>query len=87
MKRLRYMFRRPPIQLGYIDEQAHQTTPIRNAQFVSFFAETDCLPRRHVDHYDAKLRRQRRLKIGALIAITVLATWFVIESAHALSTF
>jgi len=87
MKRLRYLFRRPRIELGYIDEQAHRTTPIRNAQFVSFFAETDCMPRRHVDHHDVKLRRQKWLKISVLVVVTAMTTWFVIESAHALSTF
>jgi len=87
MRRLRHMFRRPPIQQGYIDENPGKTTPIRNAQFVSFFAETDCLPRRHVDHHDNRLRRQKWGKAMALVTVTALATWFVIESAHALSSF
>lgn len=87
MRSLRHMFRRPPIKLGYIDEQRSQTTPIRNAQFVSFFSETDCMPRRNVDHHDNRLRRQKWTKTFAIVAVTAMATWFVIESAHALSTF
>ncbi len=87
MRRLRHMFRRSPIKLGYIDEHPAQTTPIRNAQFVSFFSETDCRPRRHVDFLDNRLRRQKWTKIGALVTFTAMVTWFMIESAHALSTF
>jgi hypothetical protein len=87
MRRLRRLFRRSPIKLGYIDEHPSETTPIRNAQFVSFFAESDCKPRRHAAHHDTRLRRQKLVKYTAILAITALAAWFVIESAQAISAF
>jgi len=33
------------------------------------------------------LRRQKFFKTAAIIAVTLMCTWFVIESAQALSTF
>ena len=87
MRILRQLFRRPPIKMGYIDETRARRSPTRNAQFVSFFTETDCVAHRHTDHHDLRLRRQKRVRICALITVTALCTWFVVESAQALSTF
>ncbi len=87
MRSLRRIFRRPPIQLGVIDDSRHGTTPIRNPQFVSFFSATDCTARRHVDHHDLRLRRQKWTKFAAAIVVTACVTWIIVESAHALSTF
>lgn len=87
MFRIRHLFRRSPLKLGYIDESSGSTTPVRNAQFVSFFAATDCPRRRHVDAYDLRLRRQKGMKYLAIVGIVTLFVWFVVESAHALSTF
>ena len=87
MKLLRRIFHRPRIRMGFIDESATRPSPIRNAQFVSFFSETDCRVHRSADHFDNRLRRQKLFKIATIVTITVLCTWFVIESAQALSTF
>ena len=87
MKFLRRLFHRPRIQIGFIDESATRPSPIRNSQFVSFFNESDCSTRRSADHFDKRLRRQRLFKAATIVTITVLCTWFVIESAQALSTF
>lgn len=87
MNFLRRLFRRPRIRMGFIDESTTRPTPIRNAQFVSFFNESDCGVRRSADHFDNRLRRQKLFKMATIVTITVLCTWFVIESAQALSTF
>lgn len=87
MNFLRRLFRRPPIRMGYIDDSADRPTPIRNAQFVSFFSASDCATRRSSDHFDVRLRRQKFYKTAMIVTVTVLCTWFVIESAQALSTF
>ncbi len=87
MSFLRKLFRRSPIRMGSVDNSRIRTTPIRNAQFVSFISETGCLRVRSGDCHDARLRRQRCLRAGALITVTALSSWFVIESARAISTF
>lgn len=87
MRSLRRLFPRSSLKQGYIDENRSETTPIRNAQFVSFFQESDCKPRRHAAHHDTRLRRQKLVKYAAIFCMTALAAWFVIESAQALSAF
>ncbi|MDB4385632.1 hypothetical protein N9Z12_06265 [Opitutaceae bacterium] len=54
---------------------------------MSFFSESDCGVHRSADHFDNRLRRQKLFKTATIVTITVLCTWFVIESAQALSTF
>lgn len=81
------MFRRPPIELGVLEDSRESTTPIRNSQFVSFFSATDCSVRRHVDHHDLRLRRQKWTKLAATMVVLAGVAWIVVESAHALSTF
>ncbi|GAB1488980.1 hypothetical protein MASR2M8_14310 [Opitutaceae bacterium] len=87
MRTLRHWLHRPPIRMGSVDNSRIRTTAIRNAGFVSFFAEQGCLTARSHDHFDARLRRQRAVRLLALIGITALATWVVIESAQAISVF
>ena len=87
MNFLRRIFRRPRIRMGFIEDSASRPSPIRNAQFVSFFSESDCGARRSADHFDNRLRRQKWFKLATIVTITVLCAWFVIESAQALSTF
>jgi len=79
--------RRPPIRMGSVDNSSFRTTPIRNAGFVSFFNESKCVAARNTDHHDTRLRRQKLLQMLALIAVTALCTWVLIESAQAFSTF
>lgn len=85
MNPLRRMFHRPAIRMGSVDNSRIRTTPIRNAGFVSFFAETGCLSSRNSDVFDHRLRRQKRLKTLALIALTAFCTWVVVESARAIT--
>lgn len=84
---LRRLFRRPPIRMGYVDDGRQRRSPVRTAGFVSFFAGSDCVSRRNSDVFDQRLRRQKVGRAFALVAVTALCTWFVIESAYALSTF
>lgn len=87
MRSLRRIFRRPPIKLGVLEDSPGGRTPIRNSQFVSFFSATDCAQRRHVDHHDLRLRRQKWGKFAALLVVIGGVAWVVVESAHALSSF
>lgn len=73
--------------MGSVDNSSFRTTPIRNAGFVSFFQQSRCISVRNSDHYDNRLRRQKLLQMLALIAVTALCTWVLIESAQAFSTF
>ena len=87
MRLFRRIFRRPPIELGMIDEPRRGKTPIRNSQFVSFFSASDCRARRHVDHHDMRLRRQKWTRVAVMLLVAASVTWVVVESAHALSSF
>jgi hypothetical protein len=87
MRTLKHMLRRPPIRMGNVDNSRIHTTPIRNAGFVSFVSQTGCLRIRDGDFHDTRLRRQKRVRIAALVALTAGCTWFAIESAKALSIF
>lgn len=87
MRTVRHWLHRPSIRMGSVDNSRIRTTRIRNAGFVSFFAEQGCLTARSHDHFDARLRRQRVGRALVLIAVTALATWVVIESARAISVF
>lgn len=81
-------FHRPAIRMGRVDNSRIQTTRLRNAQFVSFFAESGSL---HcfgsTDRYESRLRRRKRLKMAMLLAFVAGGAWVVIESAHALTMF
>lgn len=87
VRTLSRLFHRPAIRMGSVDNSRIRTTPIRNAGFVSFFAESGCVSARHADYYDTRLRRQKRRRLFALLAITALCTWVVVESARAISLF
>ena len=73
--------------MGMVNDSSSRRSPIRNAGFVSFFRGNSCQSRRNTDHFDTRLRRQKLLKTAAIVAVTLMCTWFVIESAQALSTF
>ncbi len=88
MRTMKSIFRRPPVRLGLIDDSRSRRSPIRNAGFVSFFNGSDCTSRhRYTDAHDSRLKRQKLTRTLFLIAVTAMCTWFVMESAHAISTF
>lgn len=84
---LKNLLHRPAIRMGRVDNSRMQTTRIRNAQFVSFISESGTLRPRNTDRYDARLRRQKFIKLAFIAALTGGAAWIVIESAQALSIF
>jgi hypothetical protein len=85
---LKQLFHRPAIRMGRVDNSRIQTTRLRNAQFVSFFAENGNLGGfGGSDRYESRLRRRRYLKTALAIIVTAGAAWVVIESAQALSMF
>jgi hypothetical protein len=73
--------------MGSVDNSRMHTTPIRNAGFVSFFTGHDCVGRRHPDYHDTRLRRQKRRKVVALLALAASVSWVAVESARAISLF
>ena len=79
--------RHPKIRPGHVDDSSLGSTPIRNTAFVSFFSSNRMRDRRETRVLDNRLRWSQRFKFAALVALTALCTWVVIESAHALSTF
>jgi hypothetical protein len=87
LRAIKRIFRRPPIGMGMVKDSSSRRSPLRSAGFVSFFQGNNCVARRNTDHFDARLRRQKFFKTVTVIAVTLLCTWFVIESAQALSTF
>lgn len=87
MRTLKHMLHRSPIRMGSVDNSRIRTTPIRNAGFVSFVSQTGCLRVRDGDYHDARLRKQKRVRVVALIGLTAACTWFAIESAKAFSLF
>jgi hypothetical protein len=82
-------FHRPAIRMGRVDNSRIRTTPIRNAQFVSFISESGTLrsTSRYTDRYEMRLRRRKVLKSLFILGLTAGAAWIVIESAKALSIF
>lgn len=81
-------FHRPAIRMGRVDNSRIQTTRLRNAQFVSFFAESGGLNAfASTDRYEARLRRRKRLKTFFALALVAGGAWIVIESARALTLF
>jgi hypothetical protein len=84
---LKNLFHRPAIRMGRVDNSRIQTTRIRNAQFISFVAETGSLVPFNTDRYDIRLRRQKTVKGLITLAVVGGLAWIVIESARALSMF
>ena len=70
-----------------VRDSSARRSPLRSAGFVSFFQGNGCASRRNTDFYDTRLRRQKLMKTATILTVTILCTWFVIESAQALSTF
>lgn len=87
LRLLRNFFRRPPIQMGRVDNARIRRTPIRNAQFVSFVDASGCFDARRPDRFDRKLRRQKLLKALATLAGAGGLGWVALESARAIAMF
>ncbi|WP_404424415.1 hypothetical protein [Nibricoccus sp. IMCC34717] len=84
---IKRLLHRPAIELGRVDNSRIQTTPIRNAQFVSFLSSNGSFSRRCPDRHDQRLRRRRTLKSLALACAAAAVIWVAIESAQALTLF
>lgn len=84
---LKNLFHRPAIRMGRVDNSRIQTTRIRNAQFISFVAETGSLCPFNSDRYDNRLRRQKLIKSAITLSVIAGVAWIVIESAKALAMF
>jgi hypothetical protein len=84
---LKSLFRRPAIRMGRVDNSRIQTTRLRNAQFVSFVAESGSLRPFSSDRWDARLRRRKLMKAALSLSFAAGAAWVVLESAKALSMF
>lgn len=87
MRILRNLLHRPSIRMGFMSEKKHRRTSLRSAEFVSFFSASEDSRHRYTDQHDLRLRRQRRWKAFVTLAVVAGCTWFVIESAQALSIF
>lgn len=80
-------FRRPPVRMGRVDNARIRRTQIRNAQFVSFFSENNCMSARNSDRHDQRLRRLKLVKSFVILALAAGLAWVVVESARAISIF
>jgi hypothetical protein len=80
---LHKLFHRPAVRFGLARDSR---SPLRNARFVSFLAESN---RKTIDtdFQDAVLRGRRLFKQGLIVALAAGGAWIVIESAKALSMF
>lgn len=81
------LFRRPPIRMGRVDNGNIRRTRIRNAQFVSFFSESNCVSRGNPDRHDQRLRRLKLVKSFVVLALAAGLAWVVVESVRAISIF
>ncbi len=84
---LKNLFHRPAIRMGRVDNSLFQTTRLRNAQFVSFMAQSESLAPFASDRYDTKLRWRKRLKFVFIAVIVGGLAWVIVESASAISLF
>lgn len=84
---LKSLFHRPAIRMGRVDNSLIQTTRLRNAQFVSFMAQSESLAPFASDRYDSKLRWRKRFKFVLLASTIVGLAWVIVESASAISMF
>jgi hypothetical protein len=84
---LKNLFRRPPIQMGRVDNSRIHRTRLRNAQFVSFIAESGSLQGWSSDRYESQLRWRKRIKAFLGLCIASGGAWVIIESARALTLF
>lgn len=81
------LFRRPPVQMGRVDNARIRRTAIRNAQFVSFVDASGCFSVRRADRFDRRIRRQKILTGLAKLAAAGGLGWVALESARAIAMF
>ena len=86
LRKIRHWFHQPAIRMGPIDNSRIRTNRVKNAQFVSYLAESG-FRQVNADHYETSLRRRRLLKHALLWLLFGGGAWVVIESARALSRF
>jgi hypothetical protein len=84
---IKRLLHRPAIKLGRVDNSRIQTTPIRNAQFVSFLSSNGSFSRSRPDRHDQRLSRRRTLKSVCLALGAAACVWVAVESAQALTLF
>ncbi len=85
---LKNFFRRPPIRMGrVVGAHRRSGSPLRNAQFVSFIAESGSLTPFSSDRYEGRMRWQKRFKALLMLGSVGGVAWVVVESAQALSMF
>lgn len=84
---LKSLFHRPAIRMGRVDNSLIQTTRLRNAQFVSFMAQSESLAPFCADRYESKLRRRKFVKTALVVSLVAGAAWIIIESASAITMF
>jgi hypothetical protein len=84
--KIRHWLRRPVVRMGPIDNSCIRTTRTKNAQFLSYLAESG-FRQVNADRYESSLRRRRLLKHALLWLLAGGGAWVVIESARALSMF
>ena len=81
------LFHRPTYRFGKVDNSRIRRTTLRNAQFVSFMSQQGLGRVSNPDAHDARLRRQRILRVVAATGAIVAIVWIGVESAKALSMF
>jgi len=72
--------------MGPVDNSRIRISGTRNAQFVSYLAETG-FRRVNADRYEASLRRRRCVKQALFWSLAAGGAWVAVESARALSKF
>ncbi len=70
-----------------VGSQRRNGSPLRNAQFVSFIAESGSLSPFSSDRYEGRMRWQKRFKALLMLGTVGGATWLVVESAKAFTLF
>ena len=86
LRKIRHWFHRPAIRMGPIDNSRIRTTRTKNAQFVSYLAESG-FRQVNADHYESSLRRRRVVKSLLFWILVAGGAWVLIESARAISMF
>ncbi len=85
---LRNLFRRPAIRMGrVVGSQRRDGSPLRNAQFVSFIAQSGSLASFSSDRYEGRMRWQKRFKTLLMLGTVGGLAWLIVESAKALTMF
>jgi len=79
-------FHRPAVRMGPVDNSRIRISRTRNAQFVSYLAESG-FRQVNGDRYESSLRRRRLVKRALFWSLAAGGAWVAVESARALSKF